>query len=112
MMLGCYPPCGLGQSGEVAQENTAASGKGFWDILSEQIAGWSKTGQNILTQQNIARGVLTQTSPGVFTYVQPAGSQVTLPVGTVGVSAQGSPGMGLVLLGGAALLLVFMLAKR
>ena len=120
MMLGCFPPLcrGLGDRYDVATGSWIAvdvaspASPGFWDILAEQIGGWSRTGQQILQQRNIARGVLTQTAPGVFTYVQPAGSQVTLPVGTVGVSAQASPGMGLVLIGGAALLLVFMLAKR
>ncbi len=80
-------------------------------FISEQVGSWSKTGQNILTSQNIPRGVYTS-GPGGTTYVQPEGSQVTLPVGAGSFQAQASPGFGIVLVGGAALLLVFMLARK
>jgi hypothetical protein len=85
------------------------SGLGFdWStLIGEQIASWSKTGQQILQQQNIARGVYT-TGPGGTTIVQPEG--VAVPSGTANLQA--SPGFGVVLIGGAALLLVFMLARR
>lgn len=84
--------------------------------LQNLISGAFKTTENILTAKTQTKGVLTQTAPGVFTYVQPEGSKVTLPVnvspaGTLGVNASASSGMGLVLVGGAALLVVFMMAK-
>ena len=92
----------------------ASSGSGFWDFLAKQIGGWSTTGQQILQQRNIARGVYTKTTPsGQVVYVQPEGTgQNIFQAVEGGVQAQGSSGMGLILVGGAALLLVFMLAKR
>jgi hypothetical protein len=93
-----------------------ARGLGFdWGtFIADQSKIWSTTAQNILTQKNLARGVYTQTGPGgTTTYVQPAGTQQNIFGATGGqVSATASPGMGIVLIGGAALLLVFMLAKR
>ena len=83
-------------------------------FISEQVGSWSKTGQNILTSQNLPRGVYQQTTPGGggITYVQPAGTSQNIFGATGGaVSAQASPGIGIILIGGAALLLVFMLAK-
>ena len=102
----------LSQSGEVAQEN--ASGGGFWDILAQQITGWSKTGQDILRSGSLPRGVYQQTGPtGTITYVQPAESQQDIFGATGGtVTAQAGAGVGLIVIGGAALLLVFMLAKK
>jgi hypothetical protein len=93
--------------------STGATGSGTdWSWLQNVIGGAVNTAETILKNQNVVRGVLTQTSPGVYQYVQPAGSQVTLPIGASQVvSASASPGMGIVLVGGAALLLVFMLAK-
>jgi len=76
-------------------------------FISEQIGSWSQTGQQILIGQNIPRGVY-QTGPGGTTIVQPEG----MPVPTGTASLQASPGFGIVLVGGAALLLVFMLARR
>jgi hypothetical protein len=76
------------------------------------IGGATKTVEGILTAKNQTKGILTQTAPGVYTYVQPEGSQVTLPIGTSQVvSATGSTGMGMILLAGAGVFLVFMLAK-
>lgn len=83
-------------------------------FLQEQIGSWSKTGQNILTSQNLPRGVYSQTGPsGTTTYVQPSGTSQNIFGASGGqYAATASPGMGIVLIGGAALLLVFMLAKR
>lgn len=98
---------------EVAGQQTAPSGGIDWrTLLAQQAASWSRTAQGILQQRNMPRGVLTQSGPDVFTYVQPEGSQVTLPVGTARFSASASPGIGIILIGGAAVLLVFMLARR
>jgi hypothetical protein len=94
--------CGLG-------DTTAAAAAPWWQTI---IGGAVTTVEDILKAKNTVRGVLTQTSPGVFQYVQPTGSQVTLPVGTSQVvSATGSSGMGMILLAGAGIFLVFMLAK-
>ena len=84
-------------------------GLGFdWGaFISEQVGSWSKTGQNILTSQNIPRGVY-QTGPGGTTIVQPEG----VPITSGAANLQASPGVGLIVLGGAALLLVFMLARK
>jgi len=90
-------------------------GLGFdWGaFISEQVGSWSKTGQDILRSESLPRGVYTQTGPGgtTTTYVQPAGTSQNV-FGATGASATASPGIGLVVIGGAALLLVFMLAKR
>ena len=92
----------------------AASSSTNW--LESLISGVAKTGENILTQQNLAKGVYTQTSPtGTVTYVQPAGtSQNIFGATSTGITgaATGSSGMGLILLAGAGLFLVFMLAKK
>jgi hypothetical protein len=84
-------------------------------FISDQVSGWSKAGQNILTSQNQTKGIYTQTGPqGTITYVQPAGtSQNIFGASSTGITgtATTSSGMGIVLIGGAALLLVFMLAK-
>ena len=98
-MTGCLPAVcgGLGQD----------AGFDWGKFIGEQIGSWSKTGQSILIGQNIPRGVY-QTGPGGTTIVQPEG--IPVPSGTANLQA--SPGFGIVLLGGAALLLVFMLAKR
>lgn len=91
-----------------APVTTQPSASTSW--LQNLIGGAVKTGENILTAKNQTRGILTQTAPGVFTYVQPEGSQVTLPVGTIGLPpASGS--MGLVLVAGVGVLVVFMLMK-
>jgi len=116
MMLGMGQETGFDWSSLVAPlpppPEPSAPGFNWSSFLAQQAAGWSRTAQNILGQRNIPRGVLQQTAPGVFTYVQPEGSQVTLPVGTAGFSASASPGIGIILIGGAALLLVFMLARK
>lgn len=84
-------------------------GQGFdWGkFIAEQVGSWSKTGQDILRSENLPRGIY-QTGPGGTTIIQPEG--VAVPSGTANLQA--SPGFGVVLIGGAALLLVFMLAKR
>jgi hypothetical protein len=86
--------------------------------LENLISGVAKTGENILTAKNTVRGVYTATGPGgqTVTYVQPAGnptnifgaSQTSVLGGVTGTSSS----MGLILVGGAALLLVFMMAKK
>ena len=110
--------CGLGQDWSGA---TGLPGNGGGSAAVPAWQNWIgdafKTVENILTAKTQTKGVLTQTSPGVFTYVQPEGSKVTLPVnvspaGTLGVSAVTTPGMGLVLVGGAVLVLVLVMAKR
>jgi hypothetical protein len=75
------------------------------------------TAEKVLVAKTQTKGILTQTAPGQFTYVQPEGSQVTLPVnvspaGQIGVNAAASPGMGLVLVGGVALVVLLMMMKR
>jgi hypothetical protein len=94
----------------------AASSSTNW--LESLISGVAKTGENILTQQNLAKGVYTQTSPtGTVTYVQPAGtSQNIFGASSTGITGTASgtlsSGTGLILLAGAGLFLVFMLAKK
>ncbi len=123
-MTRCFPPVcrGLGLTPEEqmalvpgAQFGSPSTSPGVWDWIAQMASGWSKTGQDILRQQNIARGVYTQTGPGGVqtTYVQPEGTSQNIFGATGGqFGAQASPGFGLVLIGGAALVLVFMLAKR
>ena len=82
--------------------------------IQSLIGGAVGTVQDIFRAKNTVRGVLTQTSPGVFQYVQPTGSNVTLPItqSQVGsLTASGNSGMGMILLAGAGVFLVFMLAK-
>jgi hypothetical protein len=96
----------------------SARGLGFdWGaFIADQSKIWSTTAQNILTQRNLARGVYTKTEPGgTTTYVQPEGTQQNIFSaigGQMGVTGTASAGMGLVVVGGAALWLVFKLAKR
>jgi len=85
---------------------------GVWDTILAQISSWSKTGQDILKAENLPRGVLTQTAPGQFTYVQPSGTQPSLPVSTTGFQATASSGFGMVVIGGAALLVLFMMMRK
>lgn len=117
MMLGscrrgpCVP--GMGDLRGLAFVDPAVTDGGvaptWWQNI---ISGAFKTTENILTAKTQTKGVLTQTAPGVFTYVQPEGSQVTLPVGTIGVSATASSGMTMLMIGGAALVLVFVLSRK
>lgn len=111
--------CGLGTIPAIdeailaGQANTSGTGSN-WSWLQNIVGGAVGTVEDILKSRNVVRGVLTQTSPGVFQYVQPEGSGVTLPVGVSPVgslSAAGSSGMGMILLAGAGIFLVFMLAK-
>lgn len=89
------------------------SNGGFWDTISNLVNTWSTTGQKILTAQNLPRGVYTQTGPGgTVTYVQPSGSNVTLPVGAGTLQASANTGFGMVLIAGAAVLVLFMLMRR
>ena len=81
----------------------------WWQQL---ISGGVKTAEQIALAKTQTKGVLTQTAPGVFTYVQPEGTAVTLPVGTTGFQAAATPGFGLVLVGGAALLGLLLLLRR
>lgn len=124
-MTNCQPPCsGLGTSIPVIDESIMADqvpldpGDGSnYSWIQNLIGGAVGTVQDIFKAKNTVRGVLTQTSPGVFQYVQPTGSNVTLPVnvspaGSLGVNASGNSGMGMILLAGAGLFLVYMLAKK
>jgi len=108
MMPCACAPCGLLGLGE------ETAGFDWGKFIGEQIGSWSKTGQTILTSESLPRGVYQQTGPGgTITYTQPSGSQQNIFGATGGqVGATASPGMGLVLVGGAALLLVFLLARR
>jgi hypothetical protein len=101
----------------VAVPAVATPSAGNW--LENLISGVAKTGENILTQQNLARGVYTSTGPGgqTTTYVQPAGTSQNVfaatQTGVAGnVAASGIPNLGMIVIGGAALLLVFMLARK
>jgi hypothetical protein len=106
-MANCAPCAGSGLGDDT-------SGFSLSKFIADQIASWSKTGQDILKAENLPRGVYTQTGPyGTTTYIQPAGTSQNVFAATGGtLAAQASPGMGLILLGGAALLLVFLLARR
>lgn len=114
---GCGLASGLGTEPAIQDVidagNVSASGSNSsW--LQNLIGGAVTTVEDIFKAKNTVRGVLTQTSPGVFQYVQPTGSTTTLPVttSTVGsLTASGSSGMGMILLAGSGLFLVFMLAK-
>ena len=124
--VGCRPRAGLGQVCLLVDDNgvctswapaapAAATTPGFnWDSwVANLIGGAAKTTENILTAQNQTKGVYTQTGPGgTVTYVQPAGNQGNIfsSTGITG-TATGSSGMGMILIAGAGLFLVFMLAK-
>jgi len=91
------------------------SGGGFWNTVQDLVKSWSTTGQQILTAQNIPRGVYSYRDPrtGALTqYVQPEGSTVTLPVGGGTFQAQANTGFGMVLVAGAAALVLFMMMRR
>lgn len=111
--LGCH---GLGQTdylpNAVTPPGTPGSGK-WWDFLQGQIAQWSKTGQQILQSREIPRGLYTRTGPGgTITYVQPAGPQPSIfGGGEVGAAGFG-PGLGLVVAGAAAFVVVMVIAGR
>lgn len=82
----------------------------WWKDL---ISGAVKTVEGIATAKTETKGVLTQTSPGVFRYVQPEGTNVTLPVGTGTFGlAPASSGMGMFLVAGVGVLVLFMMMKR
>ena len=107
-------------SGELVPANTAtapaATSSFNWDSwLANLIGGVAKTGETVYTQQNLAKGVYTQTNKdGTITYVQPAGNTANIfGASSTGITGTGtaSSGMGLVLIAGAGLLLVFMMAK-
>ena len=91
----------------------SASEPNWWQNL---ITGAAGTAEEVLLQRNLARGVYSKTTPqGTVTYVQPAGtSQNVFGASDTGITgaASASPGVGLVVLGGAALILVFMMVKR
>jgi hypothetical protein len=130
IMMNCIPPCrNLGMlgacpagsvmdaSGEACGPVSTVPGTSNSSWIQNLIGGAVGTVQDIFKAKNTVRGVLTQTSPGVFQYVQPTGSNVTLPVnvspaGALGVNASASSGMGMILLAGAGVFLVFMLAKK
>jgi hypothetical protein len=84
--------------------------------VANLIGGAAKTGETVITQQNLAKGVYTQTGPnGTITYVQPANNSSNIfGASSTGITgtASASGSMGLVLMAGAGLLLVFMLAKK
>ena len=87
--------------------------------LESLISGIAKTGENVLTAKNTVRGVYTSTGPGgqTTTYVQPEGTSQNIFSGSqtssqTGVAASGAPNLGMIVIGGAALLLVFMLARK
>ena len=96
----------------VSSSTPAASGPSWWQSL---ITGAAGTAEKILVAQNQTKGVYTQTSPsGTVTYVQPAGNTANIfGASSTGITGTGtaSSGMGLVLIAGAGLLLVFMMAK-
>jgi hypothetical protein len=123
LMTNCVAPCrGLGSDIPVINEAIAAGASGYGTAPASTSSSWLQnliggavgTVEDIFKAKNVVRGVLTQTSPGVFQYVQPTGSNVTLPISQSPVgslTASGSSGMGMILLAGAGVFLVFMLAK-
>jgi hypothetical protein len=100
--------CGLGGGlGDTAATTTDS----WWQKL---ISGAATTAENILTAKNQTTGVYTKNADGSVTYVQPAGNTSNVfSASSTGVtgSATGTSSMGLILVGGAALLMVFLLAK-
>jgi hypothetical protein len=121
VMLSCpgrRAGCGLGSDIPAINDAIAAgnvsttASSSNW--LQDLIGGAVSTVEDIFKAKNTVRGVLTQTSPGVFQYVQPEGSSVTLPVTTSSTSSLTASGSstGLILMGGAALLLVFLVARK
>lgn len=116
MMQPCQrPSCqGVGEYSSTypGMPGTDSPTTNWWQSL---ITGAAETAENVLMQRNLAKGVYTKTTPqGTVTYVQPAGTNANVfGASDTGISgtASASPGMGIVLIGGAALLLVFMLAK-
>lgn len=100
-------------TGAVAAPTTTSS----W--LQNLISGGVKTVEDIFKAQNVTRGVYTATGPGgqQVTYVQPEGTSQNVFAATQtgvsgGVTATGTPNLGMIVIGGAALLLVFMLARK
>lgn len=94
-----------------------AASTGFnWDSwVASLVGGAAKTAETVITAKNQTKGVYTQTSPtGTVTYVQPEGNTSNIfGASSTGITgtATTSSSMGMILIGGAALLLVFMLAK-
>jgi len=105
--------CGEQARAELASlAGVGGLGIDWGQLISTQVSGWSSTLQDVLKGRNLPRGVYTQTGPsGTTTYVQPAGTQANI-FGASATGATASSGVGIVLVGGAALLLVFMLARR
>jgi hypothetical protein len=104
---------GLGQ--------TPAASSASW--LESLISGGAATAEQIAVAQNLPTGVYTSTGPGgaSTTYVQPAGSTQNIfsasqtgVTGTLGTTATGtlSGSGGMILMAGAAILLVFMMTQR
>ncbi len=105
--------CGQQENRELARlAGVGGLGIDWGQLIATQTQSWSSTIQDILKSKNLPRGVYTQTGPsGTTTYVQPAASQANI-FGASATGATASSGVGIVLIGGAALLLVFILAKR
>ena len=95
--------------------STEPAGGGFWGTIQDLVKSWSTTGQQILTAQNIPRGVYSYRDPttGALTqYVQPKGSTATLPVGGANLQGQANTGFGMMLVAGVGVLVLFMMMKR
>ena len=80
------------------------------------IGGAAKTTEGILTAQNQTKGVYTQTNKdGTITYVQPAGNTGNIfTASSTGITGTGTAnsGMGMILIAGAAMLVLFMMMGR
>jgi hypothetical protein len=105
--------CGQQANVELARlAGVGGLGIDWGQLIATQTQSWSSTIQDILKGKNLPRGVYTQTGPGgTTTYVQPTGTQANI-FGATATGATANSGMGIVLIGGAALLLVFMLARK
>jgi hypothetical protein len=114
--LGQVDPTGEGgwDYGPASGGTQPASGGGIWDWIGKTALSWSQTGQKILLAQNVPT-TYTRTGPGgTIQYTQQGGQVPIFGASDVSgqLSGQASSGTGMILVAGAALLLVVMLARK
>ena len=104
--------------GDAVPASPAVVSPGFdWSAWTANlIGGAAKTAEGILTAQNQTKGVYTQTNKdGTITYVQPAGNTGNIfTASSTGITGSGTAnsGMGMILIAGAAMLVLFMMMGR